>query len=106
MIIEFELQGSKCLHKGMFETTGFWVKYEEEMGDDINSPAGGGGHDIIMRLPKKIIGYKLYSHFSFAFYHEDKGIVDRVYSALMSILKGEKYGVGITGIGYIKGPYV
>lgn len=86
MIIEFELLGSKCLHKGMFDTTGFWLKYEPEYEEagSIN-----------------IVGYKLYSHFSFAFYHEDKDVVDLVMTRLAGVFRGA-IGHEIEGVGYIR----
>ena len=94
MIIEFELQGSRCLHKGLFETTGFWVKFEPEVEGDAHSGA-----------IKNILGYKIYSHFSFSFYHEDYEVAHEVYRALCSIC-GEPWGqvrpVRIKDIGYIK----
>ncbi len=87
MIIEFELQGSKMLHKGLFDTTGLWVKYEEE-GEFIE--------DLWV-----LYGYKIYSHISFAYYHTDKTFVDLVYSKLISVLRGAQ-NADIEGIGYIR----
>lgn len=93
MIIEFELQGSKCLHKGIFDTTGFWVKYEPDMeGGEVNANCEFAGI---------INGYKIFSHFSFSFYHTDKAIVDLVYSRLITVLRGAN-NVDIEGIGYIR----
>lgn len=88
MIVEFELRGSKCLHKGIFDTQGFWVRYEVEM--EMISPHGN-----------IVTGYKIFSHFSFAFYHEEKEIVDQVYHALVDIIRegGEKI---LQDIGFIK----
>ena len=83
MIIEFELQGSKCLHKGVFDTAGFWAKYETE------SELG------------EVVGYKIFSHFSFAFYHCDKEICDLVYSRLISVLRGAS-SVDMDGIGHFR----
>ncbi len=97
MIIEFELQGSKCLHKGLFDTTGFWVKYEPEMEAQLSKNHEDAVATVI-EVPK---GWKLYSHFSFAFYHEDKAIVDMVYNVLTGCLRGSQ-GRDIEGIGYIK----
>jgi len=88
MIIEFELQGSKMLHKGIFDTDGFWVKYEPEQ--RVHCP-----EDI------EVIGYKLFSHLSFAFYHTDKTVVDLVYQRLISILRGTN-SIDIEGVGYIR----
>lgn len=93
MIIEFELQGSKMLHKGIFETTGFWVKYEEEISE------GNARHDS--SIDWVVDGYKIFSHFSFSFYHTDKEIVDLVYSKLISVMRGAM-SVDIDGIGYIR----
>ena len=78
MIIEFELQGSKCLHKGIFDTTGFWVRYEVEEDlmiiNDINTHISDG--------------YKIFSHFSFSFYHTDERIAKQVYGGLIAVLCG------------------
>lgn len=87
MIIEFELQGSKCLHKGIFETTGFWVKYEHQL-----DTAGDTNHGD---------GYKIFSHFSFSFYHHDKEVCDLVYSRLISVLRGAN-NVEMDEIGYFR----
>ena len=79
MLIEFELNGSKCLHKGIFDTNGFWVRFEPEM---------DGEH---------VDGYKLFSHFSFAFYHEESTIARDVFDGLCLALTGanwEKEGIG------------
>lgn len=84
MIIEYELQGSKCLHKGIFETTGFWLRNEPH-GEDLSNPEG----------------WKLYSHSSFAFYHENKEIFDLVYARLISVLRGSA-SVEIENIGYFR----
>ena len=73
MIIEFELQGSRCLHKGVFDTTGFWAKFEEE--------------SEIINQCKDIEGYKIYSHFSFSFFHEDKEVVETVWEGLTRVLE-------------------
>ena len=90
MIIEFELQGSKCLHKGIFDTTGFWVKYEVDYLDEAN-----------IGNPNAINGYKIFSHFSFCFYHHDKAVCDLVYSRLISVLRGAS-NVDIEGVGYFR----
>jgi hypothetical protein len=93
MIIEFELQGSKMLHKGIFDTTGFWAKYEPEIENVVIKDDGS--------FEWEILGYKIYSHFSFTFYHADKEVVDLVYSKLISVLRGAM-GADIEGIGYIR----
>lgn len=98
MIIEFELQGSKCLHKGAFDTTGFWVKYEPELDGDI---VRNNKDQIFGAYVDKIVGYKIFSHFSFAFYHEEKVLVDSVYTVLMGCLRGSP-GKDIPGVGFIK----
>lgn len=89
MLIEFELQGSKCLHKGVFDTTGFWCKYEPEE------------EEIPMTTANFTSGYKIYSHFSFAFFHEDAAVAYLVYSKLISVLRGSQ-GAEIDDIGYIR----
>jgi hypothetical protein len=96
MLIEFELQGSKCLHKGIFDTTGFWVKYEPEM--ESKSLSEG---DNEINAPWEIAGYKIYSHFSFSFYHTHKDVCDLVYSRLISVLRGAN-SVDIEGVGYFR----
>lgn len=78
MIIEYELQGTKCLHKGIMDTTGFWLRHEAE--EDT--------------------GYKIYNN-SFAFYHEEKAVVDKVYERLISVLRGS-HNVEIENIGYLR----
>jgi hypothetical protein len=89
MIIEFELQGSRGLHKGVFETTGFSARFEEEF-EIINSE-------------KVIDGYKIFSHLSFSFFHHDKEKASRVYKALISILGTKISGnINITEIGFFK----
>jgi len=94
MIIEFELQGSKCLHKGIFDTQGFWVKYESEQ-EHIECSNG-------LMIPDPVIdGWKIYSHCSFCFYHEDKEVVDLVYSKLISVMRGA-LGADIEGVGHIR----
>lgn len=92
MIIEFELQGSKMLHKGIFETTGLWVKYQEE-GEFVIDDEGGATWYCD--------GYKIFSQFSFEFYHCDKPAADIVYSKLVSVLRGAM-SVDIEGFGYIR----
>jgi len=96
MIIEFELDGSKCLHKGIFDTTGFWVRYEREGESILNRPLEENADPIF--IPS---GYKLVSHFSFAYYHEKKEIVDLVYSKLLSVLRGAN-NVEVEGVGYLR----
>lgn len=92
MIIEFQLQGSKFLHKGLFDTHGIWVKFEEE-GEHVLDDSG----NAVFRID----GYKLYSHFSFAFYHHDKDVCDLVYNRLISVLRGAN-SVDIDDIGYFR----
>ena len=90
MLIEFELQGGIALHKGIFDTTGFWVRYEAAIEEKLSAGE-----------PDEIIGYKIFSHFSFAFYHTDKAIVDLVYSRIISVLRGSN-SVDIEGVGYLR----
>lgn len=89
MLIEFELQGSRCLHKGIFDTQGFWVKFEPEE------------EELPMTTNNFTAGYKIYSHFSFAFFHEDKQVVDLVYARLISVLRGAN-SVDIENVGYFR----
>jgi hypothetical protein len=92
MIIEFELQGSKCLHKGIFDTHGFWVKYDEE---------GEHGLDEAGNPVWRCDGYKIFSHCSFAFYHTEKAISDLVWARLLSVLRGSN-SVDIEGVGFFR----
>lgn len=95
MIIEFELQGSKCLHKGIFDTQGFWVKFEP----DFEEKKGGWDEDgRTVNLPN---GYKIFSHFSFSFYHTDKEVCDLVYFRLISVLRGAN-SVDIEDVGFFR----
>lgn len=89
MIIEYELQGSKCLHKGIMDTTGFWLRYEHE-----EHMFGAESQDA------EIEGYKIYNN-SFSFYHENKTLVDLVYARLLSVLRGS-HNVEIENIGYLR----
>ena len=98
MIIEFELQGSYLLHKGIFDTTGFWLKYED-LFEDIEKPGGLGINGVV--IERMLTGYKLYSHFSFCFSHEEKKVCDEVYAVLCGCLRGNQ-GRDIPGIGYIR----
>ena len=93
MIIEFELQGSKMLHKGIFDTTGFWVKFEPEIENGVVKEDG--------TFEWEILGWKLYSHFSFTFYHHDKDVVNLVYGKIVSVLRGAM-SADIEGYGYIR----
>jgi hypothetical protein len=96
VIIEFELQGSKCLHKGIFDTDGFWVKFEPQIEEIQNVPEVG-----MVTLEQIVTGWKLYSHFSFSFFHEDKEIVNLVYARLISVLRGSN-NVEMENIGYFR----
>lgn len=89
MIIEFELQGSKCLHKGVFDTDGFWVRYEDN------------SENVQKYGEEAKTGFTIYSHCSFAFYHEIKEIVDLVYARLISVLRGSA-SIDIDNIGYFR----
>lgn len=87
MFIEFDLKGSKARHKGVFDTTGFWVRFEPDFSEgwmvahaeDPNNPV------------PDINGYKIFSHFSFAFYHENEDIALDVYVALVNCLAGHDW---------------
>lgn len=92
MIIEFELQGSKMLHKGLFDTNGLWVKYEEEGEHRFDNSGNAVWH---------CDGYKIFSHISFSFYHTDKSATDLVYGKLVSVLRGAM-SADIEGFGYIR----
>lgn len=72
MLIEFELQGSKLLHKGIFDTNGFWVKFDSDYCD----------------ISKVVVTYKIYSHFSFTFEHVEEHIAKEVYKGLCNALSG------------------
>ncbi len=92
MIIEFELQGVKMLHKGIFDTNGFWVKWDEDgeyVPDDNGNPVW------------HVAGYKIFSHFSFSFYHTDKAVCELVYARLISVLRGSS-NVDIENVGFFR----
>ena len=72
MIIEFELQGSQILHKGVFDSTGFWAKFDSDYCD----------------ITKEITTYKIYSHFSFSFEHTEERIAKHVFKGLCDALSG------------------
>lgn len=92
MLIEFELKGTKGLHKGIFDTHGFWVRFEEEGEHGLDSD----GNPVFA-----CDGFKLFSHGSFSFYHADKDICDLVYSRLISVLRGAN-SVDIENVGYFR----
>ena len=72
MFIEFSLKGTNGYNDGVFDTTGFWVKFEEERCD----------------ITKEIQGYKIYSHFSFSYYNENLLVCEIVYRSLLRVLAG------------------
>lgn len=84
MIIEFELLGTKCLHKGVFETTGFWAKFASDYCDVTN----------------EITTYKIYSHFSFTFEHVEEKVAKAVFRGLCDSLNGND--VFLKGVGFIR----
>jgi hypothetical protein len=84
MLIEFELQGSQLLHKGIFDTHGFWVKYGVDR-DDVT---------------QEITTYKIWSHFSFTYETIDKTCADRVFKGLADALSGVDWKY--PSIGYMK----
>lgn len=88
MIVEFKLQGSYGVHQGVFESTGFFARFEEEYEE----------HEHV----KQIYGYKIVSHFSFSYYHTDEDTVKRVFKALVLALQGHSDDDLIQDIGYIK----
>ena len=92
MIIEYDLEGSKMLHKGIFETTGFWVRFEEE-GEHVLDSDGNPTW--------RVDGYKIYGHSTFAFYHTDKEKAVEVYNRLLSVLRGAS-NVDIENVGYFR----
>lgn len=83
MLVEYELQGSQLLHKGVFDTNGFWVKYGIDT-DDVTGEA---------------TCYKLWSHFSFTYESVCKADVDEVFKGLVSALSGYDYS---NRVGYIR----
>ncbi len=76
MLVQFDLKGSKCNHKGIFDTNGFWAKFEEDV------------EELPFTTQNFVNGYKIYSHFSFAYYHEDIAIANLVYQGLLGALSG------------------
>lgn len=87
MIIEFELVGSQMLHKGVFDATGFWAKFDVEQCD----------------VTKEVLSYKIYSHFSFTFEHVDKSVALNVFDGLVGALSGVDFEY--SNIGFIRGAY-
>ena len=90
MIIEYLLQGSKMKHQGILDTTGFSINFATDYLDEDNFGS-----------PTAITGYKIYSHGSFAFYHEDYDVAALVYSKLISVLRGAN-NVDIGEVGYFR----
>lgn len=86
MIIEYELQGSKGLHKGVVDTTGFWIRFEYEHDDVTN----------------EITGAKIYSLSSFSFYHDDPRVALEVFQMLIVVLQGRESRVWEDGVGEIR----
>ncbi|MBX4188467.1 MAG: hypothetical protein KW793_05065 [Candidatus Doudnabacteria bacterium] len=84
MLLEFELQGTQLLHKGVFDTNGFWVKYGVDL-DDVT---------------EEVTNYKLWSYFSFTFESQDKIKADTVFKGLVSALSGNDWHY--PGIGHIR----
>lgn len=74
MIIEYELNGSKQVHRGMFETTGFWLRIENMA--DRPMPLDGVKQE----------GYVLCNHGSFGFFHDSKEAVDEVLRAILQAM--------------------
>lgn len=84
MIIEYELQGSQLLHKGIFDTRGFWARFETEYCD----------------ITKEALSYKIYSHFSFTFEHKDKKIANQVFAGLCDAISEDREFI-LVGVGFI-----
>jgi len=71
MIIEYELNGSQLTHKGIFDTHGFWVRFEP-MRCDIN---------------REIQSYNIYGHFSFTYETKSQEDALKVFNGLLEILQ-------------------
>lgn len=84
MLVEYELQGSTMLHKGLFDTTGFWAKFDADYCD----------------ITKEAQTYKIYSHFSFTFEHKDEALARHVFDGIISALVGNDWYCA--GIGFIR----
>lgn len=84
MILEYELQGSQLLHKGIFDTNGFWVKYDRDVDDLTQEP----------------LCHKLWSHFSFTYETTSYSRVNDVYDGLISALGGIDWKM--PGVGFIR----
>lgn len=74
MIIEYELNGMTQVHRGMFETTGFWLRIENM----AERPQALDG--------TKQEGFLLCNHGAFGFLHERKEIVEEVMQAIMTVM--------------------
>jgi len=86
MIIQFDLRGSVARHKGIFDTTGFWVKYGIDC-DDVT---------------KEVTAFKLWSHFSFTYESRDSDKTDAVLNALAGIIDGTHWNWEDPEIGFLK----
>lgn len=87
MIVEYKLQGTYGVHQGVFESTGFFARFEEEYEE----------HEHV----RQIYGYKIVSHFSFSYFHTDEDTVKRVLEVLVLALQGKKTHGLIEDVGYI-----
>lgn len=85
MLIEYELQGDTCLHKGIFDTYGFWVKCDADRCD----------------VTGEIQTYKIYSHFSFTYETKDSLKFHQVWKALSLVLEAGSMAA-VDGVGYIR----
>ncbi len=75
MIIAYELKGSQQMHIGMFETTGFWLRYEEDRDDTETIKES---EDVI---------YKIYGAFNFAYETTEKLHADAVFKILKQAIQ-------------------
>jgi hypothetical protein len=85
MIIEYELQGTQELHKGVLDTQGFWIKCGVERCD----------------ITYKVQAYKIWSHFAFTYETTCFETFERVWFALMRVLEGHKMAT-IADVGFIR----
>jgi len=90
MIIEYELNGSKQVHRGMFETTGFWLRIENMA--DRPMPLDGVKQE----------GFVLCNHGSFGFYHESEEAAESVLKAILGAIECANYSWEHPDLGWVR----
>lgn len=84
--IEFELKGSRMMHTGIFELTGFWARFGTDVCD----------------ITQETENYKIWSHSSFSFEHVEIDKARLVWYELRQCVRSPRgYDAVMPGIGYI-----